>query len=76
LDETGSGDCFLALLMLELIKFSEFPFQPIDYHKAISIASAGSSLLVEQSGLNGFKSRDAIRARVKTGKKYEKSHTF
>ncbi len=62
-DETGAGDCFMAILLLELsIKPEERTFEKIT--EIIKIASAGSSFLIEENGPKGFQSKGIILSRI------------
>ena len=63
-DETGAGDCFMAILLLELshLKSEERTFEKIS--EIIRIASAGSSFLIEEKGPKGFQSKDTILSRI------------
>ena len=63
-DETGAGDCFMAILLLELshLKSEERTFEKIS--EIIRIASAGSSFLIEENGPKGFQSKDVILSRI------------
>ncbi len=65
-DETGAGDCFMAVLLLELVKHTKHDENnnlPLDFGaimEAIKIASSASSFLVEEKGPNGFQDRNTI----------------
>ncbi|QEE15857.1 PfkB family carbohydrate kinase [Promethearchaeum syntrophicum] len=63
-DETGAGDCFMAILLLGLIDLSpkERTFNKIS--EIIKIASAGSSFLIEEKGPKGFQSKNVILSRI------------
>ncbi len=63
-DETGAGDCFMAILLLELSKLlpEERTYKKIS--EIIRIASAGSSFLIEEKGPNGFQSKNTILSRI------------
>jgi len=63
-DETGAGDCFMALLLLELANLQpeERTYEKIS--EIIKIASAGSSFLIEENGPKGFQSKDIILSRI------------
>jgi len=63
-DETGAGDCFMAILLLELshIKPEERTYEKIT--EIIKIASAGSSFLIEENGPKGFQSKEKILSRI------------
>ena len=63
-DETGAGDCFMALLLLELshLKNEERTYKKIT--EIIRIASAGSSFLIEEKGPKGFQPKDTILSRI------------
>ena len=63
-DETGAGDCFMAILLLELshLKSEERTFEKIS--EIVKIASAGSSFLIEENGPKGFQSKDVILSRI------------
>jgi len=63
-DETGAGDCFMAILLLELshIKPEERTYENIK--EIIKIASAGSSFLIEENGPKGFQSKEKILSRI------------
>ena len=63
-DETGAGDCFMAILLLELANLNpeERTFEKIT--EIIRIASAGSSFLIEEKGPKGFQSKKTIISRI------------
>jgi sugar/nucleoside kinase (ribokinase family) len=67
-DETGCGDCFMAVLLLQL---AQIPHRDRTYEKIIEVtknASAAASFLIEEKGPNGFHSKTAILERVKANK--------
>ncbi len=68
-DETGAGDCFMAVLLLRLGKIppDERNYQTII--DQIKIASAAASFLIEEKGPCGFKDAATIRERVDHGEK-------
>ncbi len=63
-DETGAGDCFMAILLLELsyLKPVERTYEKIT--EIIKIASAGSSFMIEENGPKGFQSKEIIFSRI------------
>ncbi len=63
-DETGAGDCFMAILLLELshLEPEERTYEKIT--EIIKIASAGSSFLIEEKGPKGFQSKGVILSRI------------
>ncbi|MHA1620418.1 MAG: PfkB family carbohydrate kinase [Promethearchaeota archaeon] len=63
-DETGAGDCFMAVLLLELVKHSHSPLTNEVVIEAIKIASSASSFLVEEKGPKGFQDRNTIIQRL------------
>ncbi|MHA1672140.1 MAG: PfkB family carbohydrate kinase [Promethearchaeota archaeon] len=63
-DETGAGDCFMAVLLIELVKHSLFPLTNEGVIEAIRIASSASSFLVEEKGPHGFQDRNTIIKRL------------
>ncbi|UYP47867.1 Ribokinase [Candidatus Lokiarchaeum ossiferum] len=64
-DETGAGDCFMAVLLLQIgqIAPNERSFENIV--EAIQIASSASSFLIEKKGPNGFQTKWKILSRIK-----------
>ncbi len=69
-DETGAGDTFLAILVLEINyrrKQSEnFSVEVCNIEDLISFGAAAASFTVEVPGPHGFQSRSKIESRVKT----------
>lgn len=66
-DETGAGDCFMAVLLAEIIK-NEKKSQDLTCEFMIdsaTIASAASSFLIEKPGPSGFASREKIMQRLR-----------
>ncbi len=63
-DETGAGDCFMAILMIQLGKkiSAREKIDSIDHE--LKVASAASSFLVEEKGPHGFQSKQMILNRV------------
>lgn len=65
-DETGAGDCFMAVLLLQIgqIVPEKRSFEKIV--EAIQIASSASSFLIEEKGPRGFQTKTKILSRIKT----------
>ena len=66
-DETGAGDCFMAVLLTELVKSTKSPESNLakkHLMRCATLASAASSFLIEQPGPRGFSSRKEILHRV------------
>jgi sugar/nucleoside kinase (ribokinase family) len=66
-DETGAGDCFCAVLLLQLAQLdpSLRDYNAILY--ATKVASASASFKVQEKGPHGFECRDNIVDRVANG---------
>ena len=56
-DETGAGDCFMTVLLIEMAKLSPEKRTYDRLLDAIHLAAAASSFLVEATGPNGFQDR-------------------
>ncbi|MHA1520599.1 MAG: PfkB family carbohydrate kinase [Promethearchaeota archaeon] len=63
-DETGAGDCFMSIILLELINHADLPLTFKAIMDAIKIASSASSFLVEEKGPHGFQDRKTIINRM------------
>ncbi|WP_457557638.1 carbohydrate kinase family protein [Candidatus Harpocratesius sp.] len=66
-DETGAGDCFMAVLLSEIVNFysNDYNLTHETMLQCAKIASAASSFLIEQPGPAGFKDRDMVLNRMK-----------
>jgi sugar/nucleoside kinase (ribokinase family) len=63
-DETGAGDCFMAILMIQLGEKISKGIKIGTIEHELKVASAASSFLVEEKGPNGFQSKESILKRV------------
>ncbi len=63
-DETGAGDCFMAVLLLQIGRLEPRMRSFKNIVQAIRIASSAASFLIEGRGPNGFQTKDKILARV------------
>jgi len=63
-DETGAGDCFMAVLIVEMAKLSPEKRTYDHLLDAIHLAAAASSFLVEATGPAGFQDRAHVVERA------------
>jgi sugar/nucleoside kinase (ribokinase family) len=63
-DETGAGDCFMAVLLVEMAKFSPEERTYDRLLDAIHLAAAAASFLVEATGPAGFQDRTHVVERA------------
>lgn len=66
LDETGAGDCFMAVFLLEFCQERAKISKDEKINQAIHLASAASSFLIEQPGPQGFQTKHLILERIKS----------
>ena len=68
LDETGAGDCFIAILLYFLSKYSFSDVNDNIILNATKHASAASSFLIEQKGISGLQGKYEIIQRINNQK--------
>ena len=70
-DETGAGDCFMAVLLIEISKLSPDDRTYERVLNAISLAAAAASFLVQSEGPTGFQDRAHILQRAQPKNEFE-----
>ena len=70
-DETGAGDCFMAVLIVEMAKLSPDNRSHECLLDAIHLAAAASSFLVEATGPSGFQDRAHAVERAQPQNEFE-----
>ncbi len=63
-DETGAGDCFMAVLLVELSRIPTEERTEARIIRTAQIASAAASFLIEEPGPHGFQSRETVISRA------------